>query len=100
MLGDMNDTGTCLLLKNMNILIENYPEAAPNFLEDILIKVLGLMFDSNENLTCKKEYHSLLITLILSNSSYFIQLCRNLNQKHQTDIIPQFLDYTFELVCI
>lgn len=99
MLGDVNDNGTSMLVKNMNILIENYPQQAPIFLEDVLMKIIGLLFDSKESKQCKREYLSLLISVSIINSSSFVQLSTKLNQLHQTDIISKILDYIFELVC-
>ena len=98
MLGDVNETGTALVVKSMRVLVECFPQQAPQFLEDMLVKLLGLLFSSEEPMSCKREYAILLCHVIVFNSPYFMHICRGLQATHQTTILPGFVQFLCEMV--
>lgn len=98
MLGHVNESGTEMIVKSMNTLVECFPIQGPMLLEELLIKILSLIFSEKEPKSCKREYSSLIMLVIISNPNYFIQLVNKIQQQHQIEIIPQLLEFSFNLV--
>jgi hypothetical protein len=82
----------------MYMLVDCFPQQAPAFLEDLLVRILGLMFSPTEPEACKREYAIFICRVILGNSSYFDQLLGRLQQAHQSDLIPLLLDLFADVV--
>eukprot|EP00026_Physarum_polycephalum_P001064 Phypoly_transcript_01065.p1 GENE.Phypoly_transcript_01065~~Phypoly_transcript_01065.p1 ORF type:complete len:971 (+),score=137.37 Phypoly_transcript_01065:1-2913(+) len=91
LIGNVSDEGTMFVLRALETLITLFPNESPPLLENVLRKILTLIFSNNETDVAITQYLSIFARIALQNVAFFLAFFDRVLQNSGQNMLPAFL---------